>query len=83
GGGADNFVATFTGPPLPPAQIIQDLRIGNRGVPASLVSRDSGTQITITFDAAALGPGSHAVYVIFTTPNGNELTLTSTNRFSP
>ncbi|HCQ37562.1 MAG TPA: hypothetical protein DIV39_00270 [Verrucomicrobiales bacterium] len=83
GGGSDNFVATFTGPPLPPAQIIQDLRIGNRGVPASLVSRDSGTQITITFDAAALGPGSHAVYVIFTTPNGNELTLTSTNRFSP
>jgi len=83
GGGADNFVATFTGPPLPPAQIIQDLRIGNPGVPASLVSRDSGTQITISFDAAALGPGNHAVYVIFTTPNGNELTLTSTNRFSP
>ena len=83
GGGADNFVATFTGPPLPPAQIIQDLRIGNPGVPASLVSRDSGTQITISFDAAALGPGNHAVYVIFTTPNGNELTLTSANRFSP
>ena len=83
GGGADNFVATFTGPPLPPAHLIQDLRIGNPGVPASLVSRDSGTQITISFDAAALGPGSHAVYVFFTTPNGNQLTLTSTNRYSP
>ena len=83
GGGPDNFVATFTGPPLPPAQVIQELRIGNPGVPATLLSRDSSTQITISFDAAILGPGNHAVYVIFTTPNGNQLTLTSTNRFSP
>ena len=83
GGGSDNFVATFTGPPLPPANIQQELRIGNPGVPAALVSRDSNTQLTISFDATALGPGSHAVYVFFTTPNGNQLTLTSTNRYSP
>lgn len=82
-GGSDNFVATFTGPPLPPANILQELRIGNPGVPAALVSRDSNTQLTISFDATALGPGSHAVYVFFTTPNGNQLTLTSTNRYSP
>ena len=83
GGGSDNFVATFTGPPLPPANILQELRIGSPGVPAALVSRDSNTQLTISFDATALGPGSHAVYVFFTTPNGNQLTLTSTNRYSP
>ena len=83
GGSSDNFVATFTGPPLPPANIQQELRIGNPGVPAALVSRDSNTQLTISFDATALGPGSHAVYVFFTTPNGNQLTLTSTNRYSP
>ena len=83
GGGSDSFVATFTGPPLPPANILQELRIGNPGVPAALVSRDSDTQLTISFDATALGPGSHAVYVFFTTPNGNQLTLTSTNRYSP
>ena len=82
GGGSDNFVATFTGPPLPPANILQELRIGNPGVPATLVSRDSSSQLTISFDASALGPGSHAVYVFFTTPNGNQLTLTSTNRYS-
>jgi len=83
GGGADNFVATFTGPPLPPANVIQELRIGNPGIPATLVSLDSRTQLTVSFDASALPPGSHAVYVIFTPPGRPLLTLTSTNRFSP
>ena len=83
GGGADNFVATFTGPPLPPANVIQELRIGNPGIPATLISLDSRTQLTVSFDASALPPGSHAVYVIFTPPGRPLLTLTSTNRFSP
>ncbi|MCP4847606.1 MAG: YHYH protein [Verrucomicrobiaceae bacterium] len=83
GGGEDNFVATFAGPPLPPADVIQELRIGNPGIPAALVSVDSRTQLTVSFDAAALPAGNHAVYVIFTTPNGAQLTLISTNRFAP
>ena len=83
GGGADNFVATFTGPPLPPANVIEGLRIGTPGIPATLVSRDSNFQLTVAFDATALPPGSHAVYVIFTPPGRAQLTLTSTNRFSP
>ena len=83
GGGADNFVATFTGPPLPPANLIEDLRIGSPGIPATLVSRDSNFQLTVAFDATALPPGNHAVYVIFTPPARPRLTLTSTNRFSP
>jgi len=83
GGGADNFVATFTGPPLPPANVIQELRIGNPGIPATVISLDSRTQLTVSFDASALPPGSHAVYVIFTPPGRPLLTLTSTNRFSP
>ena len=82
GGGADNFVATFAGPPLPPADVIQELRIGNPGIPAALLSVDSRTQLTVSFDAAALPAGSHAVYVIFTPPGRPQLTLTSTNRFS-
>ncbi len=83
GGGSDNFVATFTGPPLPPVNVIEELRIGNPGIPATVVSRDSGTRLTVAFDASALPPGSHAVYVIFTPPGRGRLTLTSTNRFSP
>jgi hypothetical protein len=83
-GGADNFVATFAErPPLPPADAIQELRIGNPGTPAALLSIDSRTQLTVSFDATALPPGSHAVYVIFTPPGGAQRTLTSTNRFSP
>ena len=82
GGGSDNFVATFSGPPLPPENVIQELRIGNPGIPASLVSVDSRTQLTVSFDAAALPAGSHAVYVIFTPPGRPQRTLISTNRFS-
>ena len=82
GDGADNFVATFTGPPLPPENVIQQLRIGDPGIPASLVSMDSRTQLTVSFDATALPAGNHAVYVIFTPPGRPQLTLISTNRFS-
>ena len=82
GGGSDNFVATFTGRPLPPVNVIEELRIGNPGIPATVVSRDSGTQLTIAFDATALPPGNHAVYVIFAPPGRGRITLTSTNRFS-
>ena len=81
-GGADNFVATFTGPPLPPENVIQQLRVGDPGVPASLVSMDSRTQLTVSIDATALPAGNHAVYVIFTPPGRPQLTLISTNRFS-
>ena len=82
GGGPDNFVATFAGPPLPPENVIQELRIGNPGIPALLVSRDSRTQLTISFDATALPAGNHSVYVTFAPPGRNQITLTSTNQFS-
>jgi len=82
GGGPDNFVATFAGPPLPPENVIQELRIGNPGIPALLVSRDSRTQLTVSFDATALPAGNHSVYVTFAPPGRNQITLTSTNQFS-
>ena len=78
----DSFVANFTGPPLPPVNVIEDLRIGNPGIPATVVSRDSGTQLTVAFDAAALPPGNHAVHVIFTPPGRAQRTLTSINLYT-
>ena len=61
----DSFVANFTGPPLPPVNVIEDLRIGNPGIPATVVSRDSGTQLVVTQPPSA----GNLPSVIFTAPS--------------
>jgi hypothetical protein len=80
GGGGDSFTATFTGPPLPPANAIQELRIGSPGTLATLVSINQRT-VSITFDSSALPSGNHAVYVTFAPPGQPQRTLVSTNRY--
>ncbi|MBJ06575.1 MAG: hypothetical protein CMO40_05570 [Verrucomicrobiaceae bacterium] len=83
GAGPDSFVANFAGPPLPPLNVIEELRIGNPGIPAAVVTRDSTRQLTVSFDSTGLPPGNHAVYVIFTPPGRAQRTLISTNLYSP
>ena len=83
GPGPDRFIANFDGPPLPPINVIEELRIGRPGIPATVITRNSTRQLTVSFNAAELPPGSHAVYVIFTPPGRAQRTLTSTNLYTP